>query len=104
MKVYRNCWIWRGALSPKGYGRSTSYVRGTLRMHRIMWLLQKGRVSKGMCVLHKCDKPACINVKHLFLGTNKDNNIDAWKKGRHNFQRHPNLINRKRDIKQRFCK
>ncbi len=35
-----------------------------------------------MCVLHRCDTPACINPDHLFLGTRHDNNLDRDKKGR----------------------
>lgn len=52
------------------------------RIHR--WIYQKyyGEIPKGMLVCHSCDNPSCINLKHLFLGTQKDNIQDALKKGR----------------------
>jgi len=37
-----------------------------------------------MYVLHRCDNPACVNVEHLFLGTQRDNIQDASRKGRVN--------------------
>lgn len=37
---------------------------------------------KGLCVLHKCDDQRCVNIKHLYLGTRKDNRRDFM-------ERHP---------------
>jgi hypothetical protein len=42
-----------------------------------------GAIPDGVQVLHRCDNPECINVKHLFLGTISDNMNDMYAKGRH---------------------
>jgi HNH endonuclease len=57
--------------------------RGTAwKAHRYMWLRAFGEIPKGLCVLHKCDNPPCINPKHLFLGTQLDNIEDMVVKRR----------------------
>lgn len=66
---------------PKGYGR---YMRGgvTKLAHVWAWEDAHGPVPEGLCVLHRCDNPPCVNVNHLFLGTQGDNNRDRHAKGR----------------------
>ncbi|MGH7687805.1 MAG: HNH endonuclease [Candidatus Dormibacteria bacterium] len=51
-------------------------------VHRVAWELANGPIPVGMCVLHHCDVPSCVNVDHLFLGTLADNNHDRDRKGR----------------------
>ena len=79
-----NCWTWKGCLSTTGYGRL--YIRGTKSRYenasRVMWILTHGSIPDGLCVLHKCDNPKCVNPEHLFLGTKKDNTQDMMRKGR----------------------
>lgn len=55
----------------------------TVLAHRVVWEENNGRIPDGLCVLHHCDNPRCINVGHLFLGTIADNNHDMMAKGRH---------------------
>ena len=45
--------------------------------------MEYGPIPDGKHVLHSCDNPSCVNLKHLSLGTNKQNSVDSVLKGRH---------------------
>jgi hypothetical protein len=75
------CWLWTGSTS-RGYG----YVWTGERIetaHRVSWYFAHGPIPEGLLVLHRCDVRACVNLAHLFLGTQRDNVHDAMAKGRH---------------------
>lgn len=74
------CWIWTGATTGKGYGQIVIKYK-KYKAHRIAWEVTYGPVPEGLKVLHTCDNPPCCNPKHLFVGTQKDNMIDASNKG-----------------------
>lgn len=77
------CWEWNKSRNNRrgGYGQKTVNYK-VYSSHRLSYLVFNGDIPDGMLVCHKCDNPPCCNPDHLFLGTHKDNAVDAWEKGR----------------------
>ena len=79
----QECWIWTGARRKGRFQYGRFLLDGKARLaHRIAWQLTNGPIPDGMCVLHRCDNPPCVNPEHLFLGTHADNMLDCSAKGR----------------------
>jgi hypothetical protein len=79
----QSCWIWTGAHHPYGYGViwNTGHTQ-RLRAHRVAWELTNGEIPQGKHVLHTCDRPACVNPAHLYIGTPSDNSRDMVERKR----------------------
>lgn len=76
-----SCWTWLGPRNDHGYGR-WRYSGKKWNAHRVAWIFSIGLIPVGLHVLHRCDNPACVNPKHLWLGTHQDNVDDRERKGR----------------------
>lgn len=79
---HTDCWEWTAGVNNLGYGM----IRDEKRMrsaHRVSYEEHIGKIPHGMCVCHACDNPKCINPKHLWLGTRKQNTQDMIDKNRH---------------------
>lgn len=80
-----DCWEWQGTFEVTGYGLMS--LGKTQRTHRLAWMFANGPIPyksgpRGYCICHSCDNRACCNPAHLWLGTDRDNALDATHKGR----------------------
>ena len=81
------CMLWTGASDQRGYGKiavgSTKDGSNWMaRCHRLIWEIFRGPIPDGLLVRHSCDRPACVNIDHLSLGTHQDNHDDMKRRKR----------------------
>lgn len=63
------------------------------RLFRVLYEKEKGKIPKGLVLRHLCNNAWCVNVKHLKIGTYKENMQDMIKCG-HSGKGKPKLKNR----------
>lgn len=76
-----DCWLWEGPKDSWGYGQYRENGKA-FSAHRIAYEHYTGIIPKGLLVLHSCDTPACVNPKHLRVGTQKENMQDKVQRNR----------------------
>ena len=75
------CHLFEGRKDSYGYGQIKDKGK-SVAVHRWVWEQAHGPIPEGRHVLHSCDKPACVNVSHLHLGTHADNMREKMERGR----------------------
>jgi hypothetical protein len=95
-KQENGCWIWTAYKDKDGYGSIQIDKLNKIRSHRFSYCyynnINYNILTKDECILHRCDRPSCVNPEHLFKGTHIDNMKDKVIKGR---QAKGELIKRK---------
>ncbi len=82
----RECWVWTGRPTDRGYGRirlsrvTTGVPALTKKAHVVAYCLDAGigidEIPEGKQVNHTCHNRPCVNPKHLYLGTHRENMRD----------------------------
>lgn len=90
----QDCWPFIGYTQKSGHGQYN--IRGkTYYAHQVAYCVANGPWrDPELCVLHKCDNPACCNPSHLYLGTKLRNTRDMIERGRQSRgEKHSTLTN-----------
>jgi hypothetical protein len=78
------CWPWKSNKNNSGYGNVPAVIAGKRTgAHRHAFKLHHGTDPGEFSVCHDCDRRECGNPNHLWSGTQRDNMMDAIRKGRY---------------------
>jgi hypothetical protein len=81
VRAPNGCLEWTGGVSSHGYGSAKLKECGG-GSHRVAWFIAHGGIPAGFSVCHRCDNRKCVDVAHMFLGSQADNMRDMVSKGR----------------------
>jgi hypothetical protein len=76
-KTVDGCWLWKGTLCERGYGRfvytTEKHEIVQILAHRYSFQIHTGIVPpEGVPVLQDCDNPGCVNPEHVFMPSYDD--------------------------------
>lgn len=80
-RITETCWIYEGKQFSRGYGR-LRHKNKYHQVHRFIYESFFGPIEKGLVCRHTCDMRACINPKHILIGTTSENMKDMVERGR----------------------
>jgi len=80
IKKTKSCWLWKGATGESGHGQFGINYRN-VQAHRFSYENFVGPIPAGLEVCHKCNVPNCVNPKHLYVATHRQNVLDAKRDG-----------------------
>lgn len=86
------CWVWKGSLTNKGYGKFSWNKQKTAIASRVAYELFKGAIEDRLFICHLCDNPSCVNPDHLFAGSHLENMLDMIDKGRQRSKLEPRKV------------
>jgi hypothetical protein len=94
------CWEWKATSRARAFDYGKFWYCGRYeKAHRASYMMFVGEIPEGLCVLHRCDNPPCVNPAHLFVGSKRDNALDMLAKGRGGQHKNPNIGDRRKDAK-----
>lgn len=76
------CWPWLHAKDKDGYGKFQLTHKIQIRAHRFMYMITYGPPKYWVLHTRECHNPPCVNPKHLYDGTAKQNSEDRDITGR----------------------
>lgn len=84
------CILWTGYTAANGYGW-VNVEHTKTPAHRLALMVSTGSaICRDLDACHTCDVRACVNAKHLYAGTRKQNMRDCSDRNRHNKKRGEN--------------
>jgi hypothetical protein len=68
----QTCWLWKGTIDDKGYGRLTLNKK-RIFAHRYAYELLVAPITDGLELDHLCRNTRCVNPAHLEPVTHREN-------------------------------